>query len=114
MDFTSPGGYNWRMECCDNGGKEKILINLKKAESSIRKVAEMVEEGRYCIDTMQQNLAVMGMLRSVHQMLMESHLNTCFDSAIVSGSDKKKKEMMEEIVKVTKMSAKDTGCPYGN
>ncbi len=103
------------MECCDNGGgKDKILINLKKAESSIRKVAEMVESGRYCVDTMQQNLAVMGMLRSVHQMLMERHLNTCFDSAVSSGNDKKKKEMMAEIVKVTKMSAKDTGCPYGN
>ncbi|MFA5109563.1 MAG: metal-sensing transcriptional repressor [Patescibacteria group bacterium] len=83
--------------------KEKTLINLKKAQSLITKIIKMSEDGCYCIDIMQQNLAVIGLLRSVHEMLMENHLNTCFRKALTSGNEKKKKEMTEEILKVTNL-----------
>jgi len=52
---------------------------------------------------MQQNLAVIGLLRSAHQQLMENHLNTCFKKAVVSGNTKRQKEMTEEILKVTNL-----------
>ena len=42
----------------------------------------MIEGGEYCIDIMQQNLAVIGLLRSAHEMLMENHLNSCFKNAM--------------------------------
>ncbi len=83
--------------------KEKILINFKKAHSLLAKIIEMSEGGEYCIKIMQQNLAVIGLLRSAHEMLMENHLNTCFKTAMSSGSEKKKKEMTEEILKVTNL-----------
>jgi len=83
--------------------KEKTLINFKKAQSSLTKIIKMSEDNRYCIDIMQQNLAVIGLLRSAHEMLMENHLNTCFRKAMASGSEKKKKEMTEEILKVTNL-----------
>lgn len=66
----------------------------------------MIERKTYCIDVMQQNLAAIGLLKSAHQMLMKNHLNTCFKSAIVSKNEKKKKDMVEEILKVTKLSNK--------
>ncbi|MBU2545140.1 metal-sensing transcriptional repressor [Patescibacteria group bacterium] len=83
--------------------KEKALINFKKAQSLISKINKMVEEDKYCIDIMQQNLAVIGLLKSAHQMLMENHLNTCFKSALESKSGKKEEAMVEEILKVTKL-----------
>ena len=83
--------------------KEKSLINFKKAQGSISKVIEMTENGEYCINIMQQNLAVIGLLRSAHEMLMENHLNSCFKSAMASKNEKKKKEMTDEILKVTKL-----------
>ena len=86
--------------------KEKDLLNFKKAQSLLFKMIKMVEEDRYCIDIMQQNLAVIGMLKSAHQALMENHLNTCFRTAIDSRNEKKKKEMIDEILKVTKLSQK--------
>jgi len=79
------------------------LINFKKAHSHLGKVIKMVENGEYCIDVMQQNLAVIGLLKSAHQMLMENHLKTCFSSAIQSGDEKRKDEMTQEILRVTKM-----------
>jgi len=83
--------------------KEKSLINFKKAQGSILKIIKMVEAGEYCINIMQQNLAVIGLLRSAHEMLMENHLNSCFKNAMASKNEKKKKEMTKEILKVTKL-----------
>lgn len=83
--------------------KEKTLIGFKKAQSSISKIIEMVERGDYCINIMQQNLAVVGLLRSAHEMLMENHLNSCFKNAMASKNEKKKQQMTEEILKVTKL-----------
>ncbi len=83
--------------------KQKTLINFKKSQSSISKIIKMIEEDRYCIDIMQQNLAVLGLCKSAHQMLMEGHLSGCFASAVESKDKKKKEKMTQEILRVTKM-----------
>mgnify|MGYP003730907175 CR=1 FL=1 len=83
--------------------RNKVLINFKKAKSLLEKIIEMTEKDEYCIDIMQQNLAVIGLLRSAHQILMEDHLKTCFSSACESKNQTKKKKMVEEILKVTKI-----------
>ena len=83
--------------------KQKTLINFRKAKSLIEKIIKMVEKNEYCINIMQQNLAVIGLLKSAHQMLMENHLNTCFKTALGQKSEKKKQEMIQEILKVTKL-----------
>lgn len=89
-----------------NVQKEKTLINFKKTQSLLKKIIDMVEKDEYCIDIMQQNLAAIGLLKSANQMLMEGHLNDCFKKAITSGSDKRKQEMIQEILQVTKLSNK--------
>jgi len=86
--------------------KQNIIINLKKAKSSIEKIITMVEEGEYCVDIMQQNLAVAGLLKSAHQMLMVNHLNTCFKNAMASKNEKLKQKMVDEILKVNKLANK--------
>jgi len=83
--------------------KQETLINFKKANGLTLKIIKMIEEGDYCIDIMQQNLAVIGLLRSAHEMLMENHLNSCFKNAMASKNEKKKQEMTDEILKVTKL-----------
>lgn len=85
---------------------EKTLVNFKKAKSHIEKISKMIEDGEYCVNIMQQNLAVIGLLKSAHQMLMEGHLNTCFKNAMKSGSDKRKQEMIEEILRVSRLANK--------
>lgn len=83
--------------------KKGTLINFKKAQSSISKIIKMIENNEYCINIMQQNLAVLGLLKSAHQMLMENHLNTCFKKAMATRNEKRKQEMINEILKVTKL-----------
>lgn len=86
--------------------KQKILINLKKVRSLSEKLIAMVENGEYCVDIMQQNLAAVGLLKSAHQMLLDNHLNTCFRSAMASDNDRIQKKMIEEILKVNKLASK--------
>ena len=63
----------------------------------------MLEKDVYCIDIMQQNLAVIGLLRSAHEQLMENHLKTCFKTAMESKNEKRKREMTREIMEVSKL-----------
>ena len=67
------------------------------------KMIKMTENDEYCIDIMQQNLAAIGILKSAHQILMENHLNHCFTTAMTSKQNKKKEQMVEEILTVSKL-----------
>lgn len=82
------------------------LTNFKKAKSHIKKIIKMIEDDSYCIDIMQQNLAVIGLLKSAHHMLMEGHLNSCFKNAMASKQEAKQQKMIDEILKVSKLSNK--------
>lgn len=86
--------------------KEKALVAFKKAHSLLAKVIQMTNDGIYCVDIMQQNLAALGLLKSAHQLLMENHLNSCFKNAVISKNAKKQQEMIEEILTVTKLNTK--------
>ncbi|MFH1781312.1 MAG: metal-sensing transcriptional repressor [Patescibacteria group bacterium] len=86
--------------------KQKALIGIKKSKSVLEKLIKMIEEDKYCIDIMQQNLAAIGLLKSANEQLMEGHLNSCFKNAMASKNDKKKQEMINEILKVSKLSNK--------
>ncbi|MBM3700468.1 MAG: metal-sensitive transcriptional regulator [Actinobacteria bacterium] len=86
--------------------KKDSILNFRKAKSHIEKIISMVEQDRYCMDIMQQNLAVIGLLKSAHLILLENHLRHCFSNAIKSENLSRKEEMIEEILKVTKLANK--------
>jgi DNA-binding FrmR family transcriptional regulator len=86
--------------------KQNAHIALKKANSLLQKIVKMVEGDAYCIDVMQQNLAVIGLLKSAHHSLMEGHLASCVTTAINTGSAAKKEQMIQEILKVSKLAGK--------
>lgn len=86
--------------------KAKALLNFKKAQSLISKVIAMTEANEYCVNIMQQNLAVIGLLKSAHQSLMENHLHTCFKNAMAAKNEKMKQSMTDEILQVTKLAGK--------
>ncbi len=83
--------------------KSEALLNFKKAKSHLAKIIEMTVNDEYCINIMQQNLAVIGLLRSAHQKLMAGHLNSCFKTAMATKNEKRKQEMIEEILQVSKL-----------
>lgn len=86
-----------------NEDRKKALTNFKKARSHMNNVIKMMDEDKYCIDVMQQNSAVIGLLKLAHKQLMEGHLGSCFKTALNSKDEKKKREMTKEILTVTNL-----------
>ncbi len=85
---------------------KQILISLKKSRGLLDKIIEMVEDKEYCINIMQQNMAALGLLKSVQHKLLDRHLHSCFKGAINSKNDKQKSKMIEEIIQVTRLTNK--------
>lgn len=83
---------------------KQIIIALKKARTHLANVVSMVEEKEYCIDILQQNLAVIGLLKSANDKLMKRHLNSCFINAMKGTNEKRKQEMIDEILQINKLS----------
>ena len=83
---------------------KEIIIALKKAHSHLARVTKMVEKKEYCIDILQQNLAVIGLLKSANNKLLERHLNSCFVSAMRGTNEKRKQEMIDEILNISRLS----------
>ncbi|OGF30896.1 hypothetical protein A2533_03065 [Candidatus Falkowbacteria bacterium RIFOXYD2_FULL_35_9] len=86
--------------------KHQVAVSFKKAVGQLNKVLKMTDDDKYCVEIMQQNLAVIGLLKSANQQLLEGHLNSCFKKVMESKSETKKKQMTDEILQLTKLSNK--------
>ncbi|MBI5126971.1 metal-sensitive transcriptional regulator [Candidatus Roizmanbacteria bacterium] len=77
--------------------KKKVLHRMKIARGHLDKVIEMVENGKYCLDIIQQSQAVESALEKVDQLILENHLKTCVRQSIESGKgiDDKVAEVIE-------------------
>lgn len=82
--------------------KAKALIAVKKARSNLDKVVDMIDENKYCIDIVQQNLAAIGLIKSTNLNLLEDHLNCCFVDAVKSWDKERLDKMILEILTVIK------------
>ncbi|MDH5597212.1 MAG: metal-sensing transcriptional repressor [Candidatus Peregrinibacteria bacterium] len=80
--------------------KPKTITQFKKAAGMLKKVIQMAEEDRYCIELLQQSLAVIGMMKGANKIILENHLNCCFKSGMQKASPKKQQELIEEVLHV--------------
>ncbi len=83
---------------------QKVLIWLKKAKTSLEKIIQMVEDDKYCIDIIQQNLAVIWLLKSANMNLLEWHLNCCVKNAINSKNEEQINDKIQELVKIINLA----------
>jgi CsoR family transcriptional regulator, copper-sensing transcriptional repressor len=83
---------------------KKILTALKKGQSHLGNVIKMMQEKKYCVDIMQQNLAVIGLLKSANNILLERHLNSCFAHVMAGTNKNKKQKMISEVVRLNQLS----------
>ena len=83
---------------------QKVLIWLKKARTSLDKIISMLESGEYCINIIQQNLAVIWLLKSANMNLLEGHLNCCVKNAVLSKDDAEVNDKMKELVKIINLA----------
>ncbi len=82
--------------------QQKVLISLKKARSTLDKVIEMIEKDKYCISVIQQNLAVIWLVKSTNLQLLEDHLSCCFVDAAKSNDHERLDDMVQEVLTIVK------------
>lgn len=83
---------------------QKVIIWLKKARTSLDKILKMLEEEKYCIDIIQQNLAVIWLLKSANMNLLEWHLNWCVKNALNAKNESDVENKMLELVKIINLA----------
>ncbi len=67
-------------------------------------VKKMVEDDRYCVDVIQQNLGVIAALHKVNENILRGHLEICVNKAIKYGTRKERGRALEEVMEIFKRS----------
>jgi len=81
-------------------GSDAIVRRLKSIEGHVRGIQRMVDEGDYCIDIVNQIVAVQRALKKVSGLVLDQHLHSCVTS-VVSGSDAQARErVLHELLEV--------------
>lgn len=78
-----------------------IVKRLKRADGHLRKVIEMIEGGRSCLDIAQQLQAVESAIVGAKRALIQDHLDHCLDDA-VGGMSKEQRRPIDEFKAITK------------
>lgn len=74
------------------------LTNLRRIEGQIRGIQGMVEEGKYCVDILNQIKAVKNSITAVEGKILKTHLRECIKNSLKGDDEFDVK--MDEIMKV--------------
>ena len=80
--------------------KADALTRLRRIEGQVKGLQKMVEEGRYCVEVLQQLSAVQEALRGVTKVIMRNYLENCVTNAIRSGDAEEAKTIYDELMRV--------------
>ena len=80
--------------------KQNALHRLKIARGHLDKVIDMLSNNKYCLDVVQQSLAVQSALKKADEVILANHLRTCVRDSMVGNKDIEKK--VEEVIEVFK------------
>ena len=89
-----------------NRDKTKLLNRLHRIEGQVRGIARMIEEDRYCIDTLTQLQAVRGAMARVEMELLKDHIGECVRGAITGGGTRAQLEKADELIELLKRTVK--------
>lgn len=81
--------------------KKQAVRRLRIASGQIRGLEKMLQENKYCIDIIQQSLAVKRALSSFEDLVLKNHLSTHAAHQIKAG---KKNRAIKEIMSIYKLS----------
>jgi len=78
--------------------KVATIKRLNRIEGQVRGIGRMIEEGRYCIDILQQTQAIKSALARVEDAILKDHAATCVETAIASGVEEEQRKKFGELV----------------
>jgi uncharacterized protein len=79
-----------------------VVRRLKRAEGHLRRVIEMFDEGRSCLDLAQQLHAVEKALGEAKRTLIHDHVDHCLDAAANGGPPKSTNKVVAEFKAISR------------
>lgn len=85
---------------------QELVRRLKSVEGHVRGITRMVDEGAYCVDVVNQIVAVQRALKRVSTLVLDRHLQSCVTSAIRGSDDSAKDRVLGELLEVFEATGK--------
>lgn len=79
----------------------EIIKRLKRAEGHLRRVTQMIETGRHCLDVVQQLHAVEQAIRNAKRTLIQDHLDHCLED-VVGALSREQRAPISEFKEIAK------------
>jgi DNA-binding FrmR family transcriptional regulator len=83
-----------------------IVRRLKSVEGHVRGIQRMVEEGTYCIDIVNQIVAVQRALKKVSGLVLDQHLHSCVTDAMRGPDTEAREQVLGELLEVFEATGK--------
>jgi len=75
--------------------KDSLLARMRKIEGQAKGIQQMIEDGRYCIDIVQQLTALSAAADEVSLLILENHIEGCVADAI---NEKRGEAHIKELI----------------
>ncbi|MDX8337334.1 metal-sensing transcriptional repressor [Candidatus Cetobacterium colombiensis] len=83
--------------------KEKAVLMLKTCRGQIDATLKMIDDGRYCMDVVNQILAAEALLKKANKLIIKQHMEKCVKNAFDKVDiDEKMAEVIDVLNKVMK------------
>lgn len=86
--------------------KADIVRRLKSVEGHVRGVQRMVEDDAYCIDVVNQIVAIQRALKKVSGLVLDQHLHSCVTDAMRGPDASARERVLGELLEVFEASGK--------
>jgi DNA-binding FrmR family transcriptional regulator len=80
--------------------RSQLIRRLSRMEGQVRGIARMIEQDRYCIDVLNQALAVRSALSQVELLILQDHADDCVEDAILASNPEEQRQKFRELVDV--------------
>ena len=84
----------------EEGTKKEVLNRLRSIEGHVRGIERMLEKDEYCIDVINQTIAVQRALDKVNHLMLRNHLETCMTAAIRGEEPRERERVIGELLEV--------------
>ena len=85
---------------------DDITRRLKSVEGHVRGIERMVDQGAYCVDIVNQILAVERALKKVSALVLDRHLHSCVTRAIQGDDVQSRERVLEELLALFEANGK--------
>ena len=83
-----------------------VIQRLKSVEGHVRGVQRMVDEGAYCVNVVNQIVAIQRALKKVSGLVLDDHLHSCVTDAMRGTDATARERVLGELIEVFEASGK--------